>query len=59
MDGTVLAPLSPEIGDIQTGRQESEETGSWVTPLHAAANLSAATVYIDEVVWKAQALVEN
>ena len=54
MDGTVLAPLSPEIGNSQTGRQESEETESWVTPLQTAANLSAAVAYIDEVVWKAQ-----
>ena len=54
MDGTVLVPLLPEIGNSQTGRQESEETGSWVTPLQTAANLSAAAAYIDEVVWKAQ-----
>ena len=46
--------MSPEIGDNQTGRGESEENEGWVTPLQAAAKLSAAAAYIDEVIWKAQ-----
>jgi hypothetical protein len=50
----VPAAWSPKIADSQTGRQDSEETRGWVTPLQAAAKLSAAAAYIDEVVWKAQ-----
>ena len=38
-DGTVPAPLSLEIGGNQSRRQESEETGSWATPLRAAVKL--------------------
>ena len=55
MGGTVLAPLSPEMGDNQIGRQESEETGGLGYPVrHRQLRNSAATAYINEVVWKAQ-----
>ena len=54
MGGTVPTPFSREIGDNQTGRQESEETASWVTPLQVAAKPSATAPYINEVLWNAQ-----
>ena len=51
---SVPVPLSPKIGNNQTGRQEIEGTGGWATPLQAAAKLSAAAAYIDDAVWNAR-----
>ena len=49
-----LSPLPAKVGNIQTGKVQNEETGHRGTPLQAAAALSAASAYLEELVDRTQ-----